>query len=440
MSRDADDPQPPRRPRPKPRDPGAEEPSTFQPNPRKRSPAPSGGPGPDLPAGAPKRKKPGSDSPVGRAQPRALDAPERVPEGPKWAERIFFGRVGTAQLAVFCRQLAAYLDAGVDVVKALRGLEQQFARSALGPVVGRVLQSVRRGDALAEAFAREPQAFDSLFVSMMRVADARGGAPETLKMLAHHYEARLSLIRQARSAMIYPIAVLLIASAVVALLTIWLLPMFASLLTDVAGRGTTLPLPSRILMAFSRFIQTGGWWIFPVVMIGTPVVLFRLYKTAAGKRVMDSVAMRIPVFGSLLRKIDTTRMARTMATLFGAGVDVGASMDLTAGVLHLDPFRRAVRDAKVAVMEGGPLSQALQEYRWFGPDVIAVVESGEETGKLPEALEHLADDYEEQVQYMVKNMGQLVQPLIMIFLGGVVFFIILAVILPYIAILSSLAH
>lgn len=441
MSRDADDPLPPRRPRPKPRVPGSEEPSTFQPNPRKRPPTPpdSAGEGAASPPPLPKKKKSGTSSGT-RSQPRALDSPERVPEGPSWSERIFFGRVGTGQLAVFCRQFAAYLDAGVDIVKALKSLEQQFSRTALGPVLGRVQLSVRRGDALAEAFAREPQAFDPLFVSMMRVADARGGAPETLKMLAHHYEARLSLIRQARSAAIYPAAVFIISSGVVALLAIFVLPKFADLIKDIAGPGTSLPLPSRVLLSISHFVATGGWWIVPLVMFGSPFVLFHLYKTAAGKRVMDSIGMRIPVFGSLLRKIDTTRMARTLATLFGAGVDVGSSMDLTAEVLHLDPLRRAVRDAKGAVMDGEPLSEALNEARWFGPDVIAIVESGEETGKLPEALEHLADDYEEQVAYMVRNMGQLVQPLIMIFLGGVVLFIILAVILPYIAVISSLAR
>jgi type II secretory pathway component PulF len=434
MSREEGDNVPPRRPRPK--RPEGDEPTTFQPNPRSRAPVPGGEP--TVP-----RSKPGRNASArsgDRAAGRLAERPERVPEGPKWVERILFGRVGTAQLAVFCRQLAAYLDAGVDILKALKSMEQQFARTALGPVTGRLLLSVRRGDALAEAFVREPQAFDGLFVSMMRVADARGGAPETLKMLAHHYEARLSLLRQARSAMIYPAAVLIIASAVVALLTIFVLPKFAELIADVAGRGAQLPLPSRVLMSISRFVSAGGWWIFPVVMVGTPVVLFRLYKTRGGKRVMDSVAMRVPVLGSLLRKIDTTRMARTLATLFGAGVDVGASMDLTADVLHLDPMRRAVLDAKAAVMDGGPLSQALSDSGRFGPDVIAVVESGEETGKLPETLDHLADDYEEQVAYMVRNMGQLVQPLLMIFMGGVVLFIVLSVILPYISVITSLAR
>jgi type II secretory pathway component PulF len=364
---------------------------------------------------------------------------EIVQSGPGWWERIFFGRVSSGQLALFCRQFAAYLDAGVDLVKALTSLERQFGRTALGPVTGRMLLAVRRGDALSEAMAREPQAFDALFLSMIKVAEARGGVPETLRMLSHHFEARQNLIRQARSAMIYPIAVLLVAAFVVALITIWLLPMFVSMLKDISGRAE-LPLPSRVLIAFSNFVQALGWWLLPLVLILTPIVVYRIYRTHLGKRVMDELALWVPVLGLFLRKLETTRFARTLASLLGAGVDIGSSLDLTADVMQLDPMRRTLRRARQEVKDGSELSEALAGSRRFGADVVAIIESGEETGRLPESLEKLADDYEEQVAYMVRNMGQLVQPLLMIVLGGVVLFIILAVLLPYIAIITNLAR
>jgi type II secretory pathway component PulF len=306
-------------------------------------------------------------------------------------------------------------------------------------VIGRLQAAVKRGDSVAEAVAREPQAFDALFVGMIRVAEARGGVPETLRLLGRHYENRQSLIRQARSAMIYPIAVLVVASFVVALMTLWLLPMFTSLLKDIAGRSAQLPLPSRLLMAFSDFMQSAGWLVFPVVLIGTPIALFKLYRTASGKALMDRMILWVPVFGALVRKIDTSRFARTLSALLAAGVDIGSSLELTSDVLHLDPFRRAVRDARALVIQGDELSEALETTHRFGPDVVAVVNSGEETGKLPESLDHLADDYEEQVAYMVRNMGHLVQPLLLILLGGVVLFIILAVFLPYISIITNLS-
>ncbi len=411
MSRVPEEPGTPRRPRPKAAGPAGS--STFRPNPN---------------AGRPR---------AGRDDPRDLEDEPRVS---KPGQAIVFGRVNSGTLAIFCRQFASYLDAGVDLMKALSNLERQYARTALGPVIGRIALSVRRGDSMTESVKREPKAFDTLFVSMIQVAEARGGMPEALRMLSKHYEARQRLIRQARSAMIYPIVVLLVASAVVAMLTLWLLPKFIDMLREFPGQGgDSLPLPSRVLMAFSGFVQTLGWWLIPLVMIGGPLLLFWIYRTGPGKRIMDSLIIRVPVFGLLLRKIDTTRFSRTLGTLLGSGVDVGSSIDLTGEVMQLEPLRRAVLDARPFIMDGGPLSEALQKSRWFGPDVIAVVESGEETGKLPESLERLGDDYEEQVSYMVRNLGQLVQPLIMIFLGGLVLFIILAVLLPYIALLTNLS-
>jgi type II secretory pathway component PulF len=433
-----DVPLPPRGPgKPKKTRPAPEtgEPTTFRPNPRRSTTPPPSGTDPD----GPSTFRPNS----GRSK-RERDAETGIRDvdpgkGPTLWERIFFGRVGSGQLATFCRQFAAYLNAGVDISKALANLQRQFAMTALGPVIGRLQTAVKRGDSFAESVAREPQAFDALFVGMIRVAEARGGIPETLRLLSRHYENRQSLLRQVRSAMIYPIAVIVVASGVVALITIWLLPMFASLLKDVARGSADLPLPSRVLMAFSDFMRTAGWLIVPFVLIGTPLLLLWLYRTRPGKAAMDRMILWVPVFGSLVSKIDTTRFARTLSALLNAGVDVGSSMELTSDVLHLDPFRRAVRDARAFVLNGEELSEALDKTRCFGPDVIAVVESGEETGKLPESLDHLADDYQEQVAYMVRNMGQLVQPLLLIVLGGVVLFIILAVFLPYLSILTNLA-
>jgi type II secretory pathway component PulF len=428
MSRSPEDPasRPPRRPRPTP-DPSTKpagasfEASTFRPN-----PIGSGG--------AAKPRNPKAASSRDRS-----DSPYEVPsEGPKWWERILFGRVSSGQLAQFSRQFAAYLSAGLDFTRALSSLEKQFSGTALGPVIGRIQLAIRRGATLEEAMAREPQTFGPMFLSMIKVAEARGGVPETLRLLAHHYEARQRLIRQARSAMIYPVIVLVLAGGVIALITIVLLPMFASLLQDIS-RKSQLPWASRALMAFSQFVKTMGWWLIPAIVIAAPILLIRFYKTKPGKRIMDRLVLATPVFGLLCRKIDTTRFARTLSVLLDAGLDYGSSIDLTAEVLMMSPIQRAVRSSREKILGGKDLSATLAATRQFGPDVIAVISSGEETGKLPETLAHLADDYEEQVSVMVSNLGQLIQPLLILILGGIVFFIILAVLLPYIQLLSNLA-
>jgi type II secretory pathway component PulF len=238
--------------------------------------------------------------------------------------------------------------------------------------------------------------------------------------------------------MIYPIIVLVIATGVTALVTIFLLPRFAALLKDIAGN-MPLPLASRILMGISQFVQTMGWWLIPLVLFLTPVLLVALYRSASGKHIMDRIALRIPVLGKLCRMLDTARFARTFSVLLDAGVDVGSSIDLTADVLRMSPIQRAVRAARESIKAGSDLSSTLDRTRQFTPDVIAIITSGEETGKLPESLIHLADDYDEQVQVMVASLGHLVQPLLMILLGLIVFFIILAVILPIIQMITSLA-
>lgn len=425
MTRTPGDPGQPKRPKPTRREPPPPEPE----------------PDPDLLGPQESTWQPAME-PARHRKPRERTEPARAGGGPTYLERLVFGSVSTAHLAQFCRQFAAYLDAGVAIVRSLASLKEQFARTALGPVIDRLELAVRRGQALAEAMAREPQAFDAMMLSMMRVAEARGGVPETLRRLAEHYDARLRLFRQARSALIYPVTVLLVAAGVIALLTMFVLPVYVSLLRDLAGRGEgpSLPLPTRFLIGLSDFMSTLGWWLVPLALIGGAFTIRYLYRTPAGRGAMDEAIWYVPVFGQLLRKIDMARFARSLAALLDGGVDIGASLELATAVVHLTPYRRALRGVKSNVMEGSELSEALRETERFTPDIIAVVNSGEETGKLPETLDHLADDYEEQVTYMVKNLSTLVQPLVMFVLGFFVLVIILAVVLPYISMISALTR
>ncbi len=266
MSRDPADRMPPDRERPRrPSDPSKgpktgkqPEYTTFQPNPIG-----------SVPPGRKAGVKPKALSKGGGRNDPDVGSFERPEEGPKWFERILFGRVSSGQLAQFSRQFAHYLNAGVDIIRSLNGLERQFRGTALGPVLGRMQQAVRSGTTLEGAMVREPQVFGPMYLSMIKVAEARGGVPETLKMLAHHYEARQRLIRQARSAMIYPTVVLTIAGAVIALISIFILPVLAGFLRELTGHGR-LPFASEALIAFSSFVKWGGWWIIPLVMIGTP--------------------------------------------------------------------------------------------------------------------------------------------------------------------------
>ena len=412
MSRDGGEALPPRRPKAKP----VEESNDFEEEAGEIFHA--------APKDFSKKKRSGLD----------LDNPKAVlSQGPTLLERILFGSVSSAQLAAFCRQLGAYLDAGIDMFRAYSSLEKQFARTALGPVIKRLALSIRAGDDLPEALAREPQVFDPHFLSQIRVAATRGGAPETLRKLAAYYESRQRMIRQARSAMIYPVAVLLIASAVVAFLSFVILPIFASFLE----RGQHLPGPALFLISYSRFMRDLGWWVIPTVVIVSVIAIRRSYRTPPGKAAIDELCLHIPVFGKILRKLDIARFARSLSSLLEAGVDPISSLQLTKDVMRMAPYRRALEGAISVVRDGGELSEALYASRRFDHDVMAFVETGEETGKLPENLHRLADEYEEQVSHIIKNLGVLIQPIITIAIGGLVLFIAVAMVMTIVTMMQS---
>lgn len=357
-------------------------------------------------------------------------------------ERIFFGRVSSVHLAAFCRQFATYSDAGVDLIRSLESLRTQFQNTALGPILGRIIPQIRAGESLSDAMAEEPEAFDRLFLSMVRVAEARGGIPETMRMLADQYDSRVRLIRQARSAMIYPVIVIVVMLAVMFLMTTMLLPMLADLLKDLArgsGGEADLPMPSRVLIGFSSFVQGAGWWLAPLLNVVFIIVVLNAYKSRAGKAAMDELGLMTPVLGKMLRLFEVSRFSRTLSVLLNAGVDMKSALTLTADVMRLEPYRRAVEGTREEVIAGEELSEALSYSGRFATDVIALVNSGEETGRIPECLDKVADDYEERAGMMVKNLGQLIQPLILLVLAALALFIILAVILPYIKVITSLA-
>ncbi len=441
MSRGPDEAQPPRRPRPQatpvdPFDLDGEGASTFQPNPRvPAQPAPR----PRDPSAEVNPPRAGGPT-NGRARKAEKGTREPLPAsgGPNFFERVVYGKVGSGHLAMFCGQFATYQDAGVDLVRSLSSLGKQFGRTALGPVIARIEQQVRSGENLADAMGREPRAFDPLCLSMIRVAEARGGIPETLRLLARHYEARQRMIRQARSAMIYPSIVLLVASGVVMLLTIFVIPLMVSFIQDgLRGKNVDLPFPTRVLLGISAFMTWIGWWAVPLGVVGGGFVSLWWYRTPAGKAMFDALSLYVPVLGKIRKKIETGRFARTLAALLNAGVDIGSSLDLTAGVLGLAPFRRATLGMKTLVMDGDDLSEAVQRTGRFGTDVVAMIDAGEQSGRLPESLDKVADDYEEQVEYMVKNLGNLIQPILTIGLGAIVGFIILGVIMAYLQMLTS---
>ncbi len=358
----------------------------------------------------------------------------------RWYQRAF-GRVAVKHLVNFCRQFASYLDAGINLYRALESLRRQYEWTALGPVIGRLQLAVRRGQSLTDAMSREPAAFDYYFLSMMRVGEVRGSVPETLRLLSVEYQSRQRMVRQTKSALIYPAFVIFVSVTVSALLTILVLPPLVYIMQEVMReRRVSLPLPTQLLIRLSDFIVAGGWWGIPLTLVGTVALLAGAYRLERGKAWLDVVLMRLPVIGQLLWKIDTTRFCRTLATLLDAGVDIGSSLELTADTLLLVPMRKAVLQTRDFIIRGESLSASIELANRFPPDIPAIMNSGEETGRLPEMLLMVADQYEEQVEFMVKNLGTLLQPIVTVVVGGVVFFVAVAFFMGYAAVLANLGQ
>jgi type II secretory pathway component PulF len=366
---------------------------------------------------------------------------DAAPAARRWYQWNFFGRVHLKHLVNFCRQFASYLDAGVNLNRALESLRRQYDRTALGPVIGRLQLAVRRGEGLTDAMLREPAAFDQFFLSMMRVAEARGSVPETLRMLSAQYDARQRLLRQTKSALIYPAFVILLSISVTLLLTILVLPPLVDVMRDVIRvRRVDLPTPTLVLMGFSDFIVRIGWWLLPSALFGTIAAIMIAYRTERGRSVLDEVVFHLPVIGLLSLRIDTTRFSRTLATLLDAGVDIGSSLALTADTLLLVPMRRAVLRAREGIIEGESLSASIELSHRFPTDLVAIMNSGEETGRLPEMLVMVAEEYEEQVEFMVKDLGNLLQPVIIVFVGGIVLLIAIAFFMGYASVIATLGQ
>lgn len=348
--------------------------------------------------------------------------------GPTLIERILYGKVGTKQLSLFYRQLSQYLLAGMDVPQSLKGLQKQFRAKALGPVIARMIDGVKTGRSLTEVFEREPQAFDRLAVNMIHAAESRGAVPEILVELAEIQEFRARTVRNIASASIYPILVLSAATICLLIIAVFVGPLFNSVLGDMIppDKRGNLILPTRLLFKFNEVLMILGPLMPIFLLIGVIVGVWLGYKTKTGQTVLDEIYWYVPVFGKIQKYVDLSRMGRMLGALLESGVSTPEALALTAGVVRLKPFERALLRAEQATREGDEMGPVFAESGRFPYEVVGLIETGETTGKLPYTLQKIGTDFEERATMMIKNLSTLIQPMITIGLGLIVGFIAIA--------------
>jgi type IV pilus assembly protein PilC len=353
------------------------------------------------------------------------EKPQPKPKGKK---------VSPKNLAVFTRQFSVMIDAGLPLVQCLDILGSQEEDKNFAGVILATRTDVESGASLADAMKKHPKAFDALFTNMIAAGEAGGILDTILKRLATYIEKAVKLKSQVKSAMIYPIAVIVIAALVVGAILWKVIPTFANLF---AGLGAQLPLPTRIVIAASNGLVR--FMPFVLVGIGAAIFAFRAYYgTPAGRKVVDSIILKMPVLGLLMRKIAVARFCRTLSTLLASGVSILEALDITARTAGNAVVEEAILKTRKSIEGGETIAQPLKETGVFPPMVVQMIGVGEATGALDTMLGKIAEFYEEEVDVAVAGLLTLLEPIMIFFLGIVVGGIVIAMYLPIFDLISKL--
>ena len=336
-------------------------------------------------------------------------------------------RISMRDKAVFARQFATMINSGLAVLRALYVLEEQTQNQRFKKIIKLVRDDVEAGMPLSDAMAKQPAAFDRLYVAMVRAGEAGGALDQTLLRLATQLEKQDSLRRSIKSAMTYPILIAGFAIMVMIGMLLFIIPIFANMYKDLGGQ---LPSLTRMMMGISNMLK--GYWfiIFPVIIL-IVWALIRLKNTEKGRRSWDRFKLALPMkLGPLIQKIAVSRFSRTLATLVGSGVPILQAIEITGKTSGNTVIEDAMVDVKESVRSGEPIAKPLMRVKAFPPMVTHMISIGEETGALDSMLNKIADFYEDEVDATVKSLTSIIEPIMMLFVGGLVGVIVISMYLP----------
>ena len=343
-------------------------------------------------------------------------------------------KVPAKNLAIFTRQFSVMIDAGLPLVQCLDILGKQEPHKNFAAVILKVREDVEAGAALADAMKKHPKTFDALYSNMIAAGEAGGILDTILKRLALYIEKAVKLKGEVKSAMIYPVAVILIAVVVVAAILWKVIPTFAQLF---AGMGAQLPLPTRIVIAASDALVAYGWMVL-IALGGIAYGIKSYYATEPGRRMIDGILLKAPILGNILRKVAVARFCRTLSTLMASGVPILDGLDITARTAGNAIIEDAIQVTRTSIERGETISSPLRETNVFPSMVVQMINVGETTGALDAMLSKIADFYEEEVDMAVAGLLTLMEPVLIAFLGVIVGGIVIAMYLPIFDLISKL--
>lgn len=345
------------------------------------------------------------------------------------------GKVPTKEIVVFTRQFATMIDAGLPLLQCLDILAGQQENRRFKKVLSAVKLSVETGDTLAESLRKHPKVFDDLFVNLIRAGETGGVLDTILRRLSTFLEKSEALKRKVKGAMVYPAVMLVVAIAVVAILLIFVIPVFKEMF---AGAGQSLPAPTMVVIAMSEFARNYiVYMILVAIAIGFGIRKF--YQTPRGKLFFDNLALKMPIMGSLLRKVAVARFCSTLGTMLTSGVPIMESLAVTARTAGNVIIENAVMSARSAVSEGRFIADPLAETNVFPSMVVRMIAVGEATGALDVMLAKISEFYEGEVDVAVSALTQMLEPIMIVFLGGVCGGMVIAMYLPIFSMAGAVA-
>jgi len=354
---------------------------------------------------------------------RAAQALARQKAVEKKAKRY---KLPLGELAIFTQQISSLLVAGLPLVQCLEALQDQTEDPVFRVIIRDVRADISSGNSFSAAVKKFPRAFNALFISMVEAGEASGALAEILGKVASYFESTVKLTKKVKSAMTYPIAVISLAIALVNVLLIFVIPVFAAMFADF---GAKLPAPTQALIDTSNFLKHNFHWIV-LGVVGFWWLFKRLISTPKGRRVKDQALVRAPIFGSLVHKIALSRFCRTYATLIRSGVPILRTLEIVAGASGKVQVEDACADIAKHVSQGGQVSEVLAVNPFFPPMMKHMVKAGETTGNVDGMMNKIADFYDTECDATVSALTSLIEPMLIVFLGVVVGGIVMAMFLP----------
>ncbi len=339
---------------------------------------------------------------------------------------LSFNRIPNRDIVMFTRQLSSLIDSGVNIVNALNIVSAQTSNKYLKSILNDVSSRIKDGRSLSESMAAHAYVFGQLYTSMIHSGEVSGTLNKALSRLADFLEKEEEFKNSIRAALTYPLFVLAVGVLTIIILLVFVIPRLVKMFEDM---GQALPLPTKILINVSGFLNS-YWWLLLAAIIAGVFLLRRIYQSPQGRISWDTAKLRLPFIGAITLKTEVSRLSRTLSLQLSSGIGIVPSLDVVYSVLGNQLLKAEIKRFKEQIISGSSLSASLKTSKLFPEFMTNIVTIGEETGSLDKALARIADDYEKEVDTLLKNLARMVEPIIILFVGLVVGFIVMSMLLP----------